>query len=47
MKDIMYILKKLTRLHKAGMMIKDCKLLIELHHILMEHLLGKYVKQSY
>ena len=28
------------------MMIKDCKLLIELHHILMEQVLGKYVKQS-
>ena len=25
----------------------DCKLLIELHHILMEQLLGKNVKQSY
>ena len=31
----------------VAMMIKDCKLLIELHHILMKHLLGKYVKQSY
>ena len=30
----------------AIMMIKDCKLLIELHHILMEQILGKYVKQS-
>ena len=29
------------------MMIKDYKLLIELHHILMEQMLGKYVKQSY
>ena len=27
-KHIMYILKKLTRLHQAVMMIKDCKLLI-------------------
>ena len=25
---------------------KDCKILIELHHILMEQGLGKYVKQS-
>ena len=25
----------------------DYKLLIELHHILMEQVLGKYVKQSY
>ena len=37
----MYILK-ITRL----MMIKDYKLLIELHHILTEQVLGKYVKQS-
>ena len=29
------------------MMIKDCKLLIELHHILMEQVQGEYVKQSY
>ena len=29
------------------MMIKDCKLLIELHHVLMEQLLRKCVKQSY
>ena len=27
------------------MIIKDCKLLIELHHILMEKVLRKYVKQ--
>ena len=45
-KDMMHILKKLIRLHYAIMMIKDYKLLIELHHILMEQVLGKYVKQS-
>ena len=33
------------RLQQAVMMIKDCKRLIELHHILMEQVLGKYVKQ--
>ena len=44
---MMYILKKLTRLHEAAMMIKDCKLLIELPHIFMEQVLEKYVKQSY
>ena len=42
-----YILKKSIRLHKAVMMIKDCKLLIELHHILMEQVLGNYLKQRY
>ena len=41
----MYILKKSTRFHQAAMTIKDCKLLIDLHHILMEPVLGKYVKQ--
>ena len=34
-------------LKSQQMMIKDYKLLIELHHILMEQLLVKYVKQSY
>ena len=29
------------------MMIKDCKLLIELYHILIEQVLVKYVKRSY
>ena len=29
------------------MMLKDKKLLIELHHIHMEQVLVKYVKQSY
>ena len=43
----MYILKKSTRLHEAAMMIKDCKLLIQLHRILMEQVLGKYIKQNY
>ena len=31
----MLILKKLTRLHEGVMMVKYCKLLIEVHHILM------------
>ena len=31
----------------AAVMIKDCKLLTELHHILMEQVQVKYVKQSY
>ena len=43
----MYTLKKLTRLYKAAMMIKDCKLLIELCHIHMIQVLEKYVKQRY
>ena len=43
----MCILKKSTSLHLAAMTIKDCKLLIELHHILMEQVLEKYVKQRY
>ena len=34
-KHIMLILKKLTRLHEGVMMVKYCKLLIEVHHILM------------
>ena len=42
----MYILKKLTRLHEAVMMVKDGKLLIKLHHIHMSQMLEKYVKQS-
>ena len=36
--------KKSTRLHKVVMMMKDCKLLIELQHIHMEQMLLKYVK---
>ena len=35
--------EKLIRL----MMIKDWKLFIELHHIFMVEVLGKYAKQSY
>ena len=35
-----------VRKHRAVMMIKDCKLLIELRRILMEQALEKYVKQS-
>ena len=42
----MYILKKLTGLHKAAMMMKDYKILIELHHIRMVQVLEKYAKQS-
>ena len=45
-KLIMHILKKLTRLHWVVMMIKDCKLLIKLHHIHMMQVLEKYAKQS-
>ena len=40
------ILKKSIRLHYVVMMIKNCKLLIELHRILMVQVLEKYVKQS-
>ena len=40
----MYILNKLTTLHEAVMMIKDCKLLIELHHIHIVQVLEKYAK---
>ena len=36
-----------TKLHYAVMMIKDYRLMIELHHILMEKRLEKYVKQRY
>ena len=42
----MYIQKKSTKLREAVMMIRDCKLLIELHHITKAQVLGKYVKQS-
>ena len=42
----MSLLKKITRLHEAVMMIKDHKLLIELHHILMTQVLEKYAQQS-
>ena len=44
---MMYILKKSTKLPLVVMMIKDCKILIELHHILMVQVLEKYVKQRY
>ena len=47
MKHIMYILKTLTKLHYVTMMKRDCKLLIELHHIHMAQVLEKYAKQSY
>ena len=43
----MYILKTLTKLHYVTMMKRDCKLLIELHHIHMAQVLEKYAKQSY
>ena len=36
-----YILKKSIRLHSVVMMIKDCKLLIELQHIHMGQMLLK------
>ena len=42
----MYISKKLVRLHEVVMMIKDCKLLIELHCIHIVQVLEKYVKRS-
>ena len=42
----MHILKKSTRLQLAVMMIKDCKVLIELHHTLTEQVLGKYVNRD-
>ena len=42
----MYTLKKLIRLNKAAMMIRDCKILIELHHIHMVQVSGNYNKQS-
>ena len=35
LKHIMYILKKLTRLHEAAMMIRDYKILIKSYHILI------------
>ena len=38
-KHIMYTPKKLTRLHYAVMMIRDYKLLIELHHMHMVQVL--------
>ena len=41
----MHILKKSIRLHKVAMMIKDYRLMIKSHNILMEQVLGKYVKQ--
>ena len=39
--------EKITRLQSAVMMIKDCELLIGLHHILIAYVLEKYVKQRY
>ena len=42
----MYILKKLIKLHYVVTTIKDCKLLIEFHHINMAQVLEKYAKQS-
>ena len=46
-KLIMYILKKSVKLHEVAMMIKDYRLLIELHHIPMEQVLEKFAKQKY
>ena len=40
----MYTLRKLTRLHLAVMMIKDCKPLIELENIHMGTSTGKVCK---
>ena len=42
----MYTLKKLTRMHEAAIMIRDYKLLIELHHMNMVQVLEKYAKLS-
>ena len=44
---MMYILKKSIRLHQVAMMIKDCRLMTELHRILIEQVLEKYVKLKY
>ena len=38
--------EEVNKIALPAMMIKDCKLLIELHHILMEQVLVKYVKES-
>ena len=43
----MCILKKLTSLHKAIMMIKDYRLLIKLRHIRILQMLEKHVKQNW
>ena len=43
----MYILKKSTRLHYVVMMIKDYRLMIELHHIFMAQVLVEYAKPRY
>ena len=40
----MCILQKSMRLHSAAIMIKDYRLLIELHHILMEQVLEKFTE---
>ena len=45
-KHIMYILKKITRLDQAAMMIRDSKLLIKLHHIHIMQTLEKYARIS-
>ena len=45
-KHIMYILKKITRLDQAAMMIRDSKLLIKLHHIHTMQTLEKYARIS-
>ena len=45
-KHIMYILKKITRLDQAEMMIRDSKLLIKLHHIHTMQTLEKYARIS-
>ena len=40
----MYTTKKSTKLHQAAMMIKDYRLMIELHHILREQVPEKNCK---
>ena len=39
--------EEINKIALSSNMIKDYKLLIKLHHILMEQVLVKYVKQSY
>ena len=39
--------EKLNKIALSAMMLKDCKILTELHLILLEQVLAKYVKQSY
>ena len=42
----MHMLKKSIRLHLPAMMIKDYRLMIELHDALMEQVLENFAMQS-